>query len=222
MNYTDVFFDALYRFQNERHALDSDFEKRKNELEPMHGSQYYEDKMKRLKTDYKTSGDVLKDNYRLQIDGLLTKMRETIERKPLKAPTADQMAILQALRLKENTTTSDYLMAANSCSDSGLALSILQEDARKRGFLLNLMSKCQEASPTAAAEILKRLDEGCADFLSSAETRASRVIRRHNENVGANAGTPKMREIFQTKSACYSELGLTAEQLSLLSSVVDD
>ena len=223
MQYTNDLFQVLLKFQNDRKNINDDYDNQQKNLEPMRGSRYYDEKSREIKNSYVSAISGLQERCRIQVGKLFMAMNAAIEKKPMSAPTTEMINILSLLKLKENPSSTDFETAANACCECGLALSIIQQEAMKQGYMKNLMGRCLEASPVAASNILKNLDAWTADFLDSDETKASRIARQHDINInGTSSLPPQKRKLFDSKEMCYAELGLSPSDLRILSSVVDD
>ncbi len=98
-------------------------------------SQGYEKDIAKIEQMRATEIAALRDDCRDSFNRCLAAMQKNAQARPAVAPTQEQLAILQVLKMKERVTRDALAHAAISMGDCGLALDVLQELARKHEIL---------------------------------------------------------------------------------------
>lgn len=83
---------------------------------------------------------------------IVTAMRANVKNRKITAPTPEQLAILQTLKMREKVTADEFRQAENSLADCPLALSVLDELARSQGVIYTGKRKVMTA-PDASGHI---------------------------------------------------------------------
>lgn len=100
---TDLFYEKALSFQNERSRLRENYERALENLKKYRGSAGYAEETKKLKTKYEDDLSALQNKYRPEFRTILDGMENTIGKRPAKAPTGEQIRLLNALSLKKKS-----------------------------------------------------------------------------------------------------------------------
>lgn len=219
---TDLFFEKALSFQNERASLRERYEKAMKNLAKYQGSEGYTEEAKKLKSQYDNALNDLQEKYRSEFKIILDGMEDSIGKRPAKAPTEDQLRLLNALSLKKKANRQELETVANACADNPLCLSVITEIAVSNGIRANYTRLCPEMDNSRAQEFVSGLRDGIEDFLRFDSSRASRVAQRYYMiNQGINLETTP-RRTFNDKVSCFTELGgMSEEELQAFSKVSD-
>ena len=219
---TDLFFEKALAFQNERARLRETYEKAMTNLERFQGSEGYTEEVEKLKRQYADALDNLQAKYRPEFKTVLDGMEDAIGRRPAKAPTDEQLRLLNALSLKKQVSRQELEAVANACADNPMCLSIITEIAAHNGIRANYTRLCPVMVNSRAQELVSGLRDGIEDFLKHESSRASRVAQRYymiNQGKQLEA-TP--RRLFSDKISCFTEIGgISEEELQAFCEVSD-
>lgn len=222
---TDLLFRKLLEFQNRRKVVVDDYDRRAAELETAKGSQYYTDELQKAEDAKSAALDALKTELGPVFDRTLQAMSETNAKRGIESPTTEQLAIVQALKMRDTISESELSQIANSVKENVLCLSIVQEVARKNGILRNYKSLCTAKGmpPEYVSETITGLTKAIGDFMQHDTPRAARIARRyHEDHYGTVEGTLPKRHLFTNKDSCYAQLiGLSGDELSTFCRAVD-
>lgn len=100
-------------------------------LERFKGSPGYDEDAKKAEQQRKTAIKELQQETRGRFAGIIRGMKQSAQAQPMTAPSADQLAILQALKMREKLTRGELEQAANALQNCPLALSVLGDLAAK-------------------------------------------------------------------------------------------
>jgi len=231
---SELFFIKAKDFQNKRKEIMDTYETRAAQLEDARGSKYFTDEMKKatdardaalseLKSEYKES-------FRIALDG----MSKANSGRGTTPPTQEQLAILQVLQMRgvvdepqRAAFQKDLDRAANTCADNAMCISVLNDIARKNGFLRGYHSTAKEMSVDDADRMIKDLQAALPDFMEHDTSRAARLAQnyyaQHYGVTGNERPLPK-RPLFDSKADCYAEFThglLSGETLTAFCAAVD-
>lgn len=219
---SDLFYRKAQDFQDTRKSLTDNYTQSLKKMEKYKGSPAYDEETKKLKKQYEDSLATLKQEYTQAFTTILNGMENTIGRRPAKAPTVEQLNLLNLLKMKAKPTESDFEMTANSCADCPMALSIITELAHANGVHRNYTRLNPIMDNGAAQQLVYSLRDSISDFLEYDSSRASRVAQRYysiNQGIEIEL-TP--RRTFSDKEGFFSVVGgLSEEVMSQFCKVVD-
>jgi len=225
---TDTFFTRAQEFQDQRKAVMDEFEDAAVRLATARGSQYFDDEMAKAREKRDAALDKLRDQYGSALRASIDAMDAANRGRPMKAPTQDELALLQALKLRDDVSEQELEAAAHALKGVPVCLSALGEIARKQGFLRTnflVFSEAPEMPVDAAAKTLEGLRAGVADFLATDEDPIARSYAAHWQTLnGKDPNAPPLpkRRMFTDKAGCFSELaGLSADALPSFCLAVD-
>lgn len=219
---TTLFYKKAMQYQSKRADLMSEYEKGLQSLERYRGSEAYTEDLQKLKDKHEAAMTALIDEYRPAFQTILGGMTDTIGRRSIPAPTADQVNTLSILRMRKKLTADDVARAAQSLKGSRLALDVLSEIAAEHGLPHDFDDLCPEMSSSTAERVVENLRSQVEDFLQFDTPRSARVAARYyQEHYGTETKLPKRAE-FADKAGCFAELGgMDPEALEQFSAIVD-
>lgn len=202
---TDLFYSNAAEFQSKRKNVMDTYEKRIAELEPTKGSQYYTLETQKAIQTRDAALLSLRNEYSTKINVILNAMAETNEKRDIAPPTAEQLAVLQTLKMRENITRVDLDRAAKYCRGNALAMSVINEIASK-----NLLPRYHGKMGADEAEsIINGLRRSISDFLQYDTPKAARIAANYYETVYGNTGNGQnlqKRPLFSDKDGCFHAL----------------
>ena len=214
---SELFFIKAKDFQNKRKEIMDTYETRAAQLEDARGSKYFTD-----------------------VDGVVTVDLKKIMNEEANGsrgttpPTQEQLAILQVLQMRgvvdepqRAAFQKDLDRAANTCADNAMCISVLNDIARKNGFLRGYHSTAKEMSVDDADRMIKDLQAALPDFMEHDTKRAARIAAEHNARMYGTTGNERplpKRELFDNKADCYAEFShgmLSGDALTAFCAAVD-
>ena len=227
MKNTELFFRTVKKFQDGRNDINSTFEKRMKELERTKGSQYYIDESARVQTERDNTLKALKAECGESLNSTLERMARTNRQRPMKAPTAEELNILQLLKLKDNISEQELESAAIALKGNPTCLSALTEIGRKAGYLrgYNHYAESKEMSIEETEGALRQLAKNVNDFLEFDTKKTARIAEKYQRDhygKGKSRPLPK-REPFTDMRGAMRELlpGMNEDRLESFCLAID-
>ena len=214
-------YDSLKKFQDQREAITAEAEKRISAMQRFAGSAGYEEDVKAIREKESASLEALRDEYKKRCFEIIAKMDAAIDARPIVAPSADMVNMLNLLQMRESVTVGDLETVAKFCQSCPAALEVVQERANKAGIHRNFKAYNTDITSSTARNINIAIRAGVGDFLMNDTTRASRLNAQHGQLLyGADAPLRK-RPLFDSQESCYKELaGVSGDMLNSWTDVV--
>lgn len=244
-------FAKAKEYQDKRKEIIDNYEARLKALEKMRGSEYFKEETEKAAKDRDTALSSLKDEYRGGFGAILHEMKAVSSRRATEAPTAEELRIVQALKLRDfdsmrnmnkNAVAEELNQIAHAVKGNALCLSIVQDTARKYGILGDYMGMYTGSNMPAASVY------GCIDLMGSRlkefmdydTSTPARIAREAHERrygkmdetkpreftgMGYSAGyTPlPKRPLFNSREEMFKTLfNMDGETLSAFTAAVDD
>ncbi len=128
----------LYEAVNDHRAglrsLHAKYDDELKRIEPYKGSDGYEKDVAKIERERKEALELFRNKQAKRFDGILEGMRESATSRPMVAPTQEELALLQALKMRESIGKDELEQAARTLKDSPVGLSILNEIAKKNNL----------------------------------------------------------------------------------------
>ena len=121
-------------------------------LERMRGSQYYDDEAKAAREKRAATVEEAQAKARAACQQIFSKMRENAAKISTSPPTPEQLAILQALKMRDAVTPEELEEIAAAMDGNALALSVVDEISRKNGRYSNFAGTLSNRLSRAATE----------------------------------------------------------------------
>lgn len=185
MTNTEYLYNAMKRFTEARAAARETYLQTMKKYETAKGSPYYteqKDKAMKVRND---AVEAAKAECVKTVDNALSLMRRTSGERPMKAPTEEQLRILQMLKMRKTVTPNELQAAANAMDGNGAALAVLNEIAHEQNHTpRNYTAMATDGLPAAAAdEAITTLTKACKSILESGVNRAARIAADHNARI---------------------------------------
>ena len=232
---TDLFYTRAKEYQDKRKGIIDAYDQKIEKLEKAKGSQLYTEETQKAEKEKNDALDALKSEYREYFNISLSAMSDANSARGLTPPTQEQLAILQVLKMRDIPTESEQLKAfqkeldraANACADNAMAISVINDIAKKGGLLRGYHTTAHEMSVDDADRFIDNIRSALGDFMEHDTSRAARVAAdyhaQHYGTTGDERPLPK-RALFEDKAGCFSELThgyLTGDGLAMFSAAVD-
>ena len=220
---TELLYAKMKQFQDKRVEIVDAHEKKLKSLERYKGSKGYEEELKKENEKYEKDLTALRDEYRPGFHTIFGGMTEAIGRRSVTAPTADQINLLNVLKMKRKVTTEELERTAEAVKDNPIAISVVTEIAHDHGIMRNFDSLCPEMSSQRASDIVTGMKNTLEDYLQYDTTKASRLAKEYYERqYGATEGGLTKRRLFTDQNDFYrEEMGFSPEEFSQFSEIVD-
>jgi len=227
MKNSDLFYSRAAEFQSKRKEIIDTYESTLAKLDKAKGSQLYTEETEKAAKTRDAALQALQNEYRDYFRISINAMSEANGKRGIAAPTADQLAILQALKMRDNVSQKELDRAANSCKDNALAISVINEIAQKNGYLRGYNTESGEMSIEDADKVIDDLKAALPDFMAHDTSRAARIAREHNARLYGASGEERpleKRPLFDSKASCFNTLlpfGMSAERYTGFIAAVD-
>lgn len=111
------------------------YEEKHEELQGFQGTDRYRDDLAKAQDERDARIRALQDQARTGFNSILAAMRTNIANAPMTAPTAEQMAILQALQMRESVDVDELRKAGEQLKGVDVAVKALDEIGAKHGHM---------------------------------------------------------------------------------------
>ena len=224
---TELFFKTVKKFQDGRNDINSTYEKRMKELERTKGSQYYVDESAKAQTARDNALKALKAECGESLNDIISFMQRANKQRPMKAPSDEELRLLQLLKMKESISEGEFESAALALKANPTALATLNEIAHSKGILRNFNRfadvKTMSADETNSA--LRQLAKNVNDFLEFDTKKTARIAAEYQANhYGQSESRPlPKREPFTDMRGAMRELlpGMNEDRLESFYNAVD-
>lgn len=153
---TKAYFETYKGHRAALTAIWETFDKAMKAIEPYKGSAGYTRDKKALEKTRDDAITALNVEYSGKFTDIINGMLASVDMVKAKAPTADMLAILQALKLRKKVSKSELLQAARALRDNPLALGALDEIA-KENHVGGVLADFGGESTASVNEHVKRL-----------------------------------------------------------------
>lgn len=135
MKLSEQFHQAVQQYHTQLREITQQYENEMQGLERFKGSAGYSEDVASAQAERDKSLLALRQELAPRFDAILNSMAEAAKAQPMTAPTQAQLAILQALQMREHLSRDDLEHAANSMQSCPVALGILKELGQKNGVM---------------------------------------------------------------------------------------
>ena len=204
MNDFETLYRRLFRFQNDRETARETLMNELVKLKGYEGSAGFTAKKQAAINQYNNDVATLQSEIRKSTGATLQRIQKKIEAQPAKPPSADEMRLLEALKMRKAISREDLEDAAQAMKDSPSALAVVREIAHEFGIVG--VNTGERISKAEAKDALHQLANSIADFIDADTTKASRLAANYQrEHYGAIV-EPTLRPRFETMTACYKNI----------------
>lgn len=220
---TDLFYTKAKQFQDRRTEIVEEYENKARMLEKFKGSAGYDMEMQELTKAKNGKIKAIQEEYRPIFQAIFSGMMDAIGRRSMKAPTNEQVNLLNMLKMKRRVTAEEVERVAAAVKDNPIAISVLQDIAVDHNLPGSLAGISDEMTSEKAATVVSEMLSGMEDYLMYDTTRASRMAKEYHEaHYGESRAKLTKRALFSNKSECFYEFtGMDSASLAQFSSIVD-
>lgn len=224
---SDLFYSRAAEFQSKRKDIIDTYESTLAKLEKAKGSQLYTEETEKAAKTRDAALEALQSEYRDYFRISLDAMSEANGKRGVTPPTADQIAILQALKMRDSLTQRELDRAANNCADNAVAMGVINELAKKNGFMRGYSCTAKEASIEDVDRAIQSIRGSLNDFMQYDTSRAARAAQHYyGEKYGTTGNERPLakRPLFENKAECFNTLspfGMNGEAFTAFCEAVD-
>lgn len=135
MKLSEQFHNAVQQYHNQLRQINQQYENEMKGLKRFEGSAGYEEDVKSAQAERDKATAALRQEYGLRFDAILNSMAEAAKAQPMTAPTQEQLATLEVLKMRERLSRDELQKAMNSMADCPVALGVLRELAQKHEIM---------------------------------------------------------------------------------------
>lgn len=178
MTNTKAYFFNVTGFIDDMKEIWQRYDSEVKRMEPYKGSEGYKDRMKQAEAERDEAVKEMRNIYRKRFDDTLSKMKETLDHRPIVFPTQEQAAMLTVLQMREKLTRDELDRTADQMEGCPVALSVLDDLAKKHNIIHGRYN--QEADPGWFAQKVATLERTANELRQAGVDAAG---RRKPENV---------------------------------------
>ena len=131
MNRTKWFYDEATKYRAGLRALNEKYDKQLSVIEQYKGSKGYDEEREEIQKKRKEAITAFQNESFKSFMFIIDEMRKAAKSKTMTAPTAEELALLQALKMRESIGKDELEQAARTLQKCPVGLSILDEIAAK-------------------------------------------------------------------------------------------
>ena len=132
MNRTKEYHDVTKEFRKALSVIWDNYDKKMQSLEQYKGSNGYNDDKAKAEKERDIAVYNTQQEYKTKFNEIIQGMRKSATSRSMIPPTAEQIALLQVLKMRENITRDELEQAGRTLKDCPAALSVLQEIATQQ------------------------------------------------------------------------------------------
>ena len=134
MTNTRNFFETARSYREALNEAWNTFDGNMSKIERFKGSSGYNELAQKYVDERIKAVKSIQADYSNRFDAILRSMRENATSKGMKAPSTEQLALLQVLRMREHLERDEIVQAGKALQDCPAAVAVLDEIAEKSGF----------------------------------------------------------------------------------------
>lgn len=138
MKNTTRYLNTIMRFRSDLQDVNERLRPEYEHIGRYRDSKSYPQNKKMLDNRRNAQVDVLRREAQEQLSKIVDDMRQAYEQKPSKAPTSEQLAILQALKMRDSVGRDELQEALNAVRGCPLAERVVGEIAAKHHHILGM------------------------------------------------------------------------------------
>ena len=135
MKNSEQFHQAVQQYISRRQRINREYENTMQELQRFEGSAGFEEDAAAAQQERDGALLALRQEYGLRFDSILAGMSKAAQAQPMTAPTQDQLATLEVLKMREHLSRDELQKAMNSMADCPVAQGVLRELAAKHEII---------------------------------------------------------------------------------------
>lgn len=155
MTNTQHYYQIIKDFREGLRKINEKFAPEYARVERYRDSEYYAADKKQVDEQRQKWVDELRRESLEHIMGTVDSMEKTYMERPASAPTQEQLAILQALKMRDMVSRDELRQAANALKGCPVAERVLEEIAQKNGHALALAKELSSNTVRQSLHLLR-------------------------------------------------------------------
>lgn len=135
MKLSEQFHQAVQQYHDERREITQAYENEMKGLQRFEGSSGYSEDVQSAQAERDKALAALRQEYGPRFEAILNNMAAAAQAQPMTAPTPEQLATLEVLKMREKLSRDELQKAMNSMADCPVALGVLRELAQKHEII---------------------------------------------------------------------------------------
>ena len=181
MSNTSKLYSAMKRYTDTMLAARDEYLGTMAKYETAKGSQFYEEQKQAASKKRLEATESIKAETIAQVNESITAMMARANTRKLAPLTADQLAICQAMKLRDKVGTDELIQAGNAMEGNLTGLAILQEVAQKSGVMHNFIADAKGIAGETLTKCIREVRDGCYRVINSdGTTRAARLAAEYH------------------------------------------
>lgn len=175
MSNIGTYFDTVKRYRRGLDEINQRYDTQLEAKEGYRGSAGYAADVEKIEGERMAEIQVLRTECSKAFDACLASMQEHAARRPMPAPSQEQLALLQALQMREHLSRDELEHAATSLQDCPVGLGVLEELGRKHE-VLGFHAGGAAVSDQFIRDTFRRLTKNARTTLSMTRTNQRRRL----------------------------------------------
>lgn len=141
MTNTQHYYHTISKFREDLRKINAKYQPEYDRLSRYADSDYYAESKKLIDDRRNAEVDALRKGARDSLNAAVNNMERVYMSRPASAPTAEQLALLQALQMRDRVSKDEVREAANALKGCPTAERVLEDIARKSGIYHSLVKE---------------------------------------------------------------------------------
>lgn len=173
MKHTEWYFHTVQKYRKGLNEINAKYDAQIEAKKGYAGSVGYEEDVKQIEQTRAAEIKTLRADCQSDFDRCLQAMQRNAQARPMTPPTPEQLALLQALQMREHLSRDELQHAANALPDCAVGLGILEELARKHE-ILGFSAGGRELSDSFINGAIREFTKSARDTLTLTRTNQRR------------------------------------------------
>lgn len=194
MSNTNTLYSAMKRYTDTMLAARDEYVATMDKYKTARGSQYYDEMREAASKKRRAATEEIKADTMREVESAISAMMTKAATRKLAPLTADQLAICQAMKLRDKVGMEELLMAGNAMEGNLTGLAILQEVAQKNGVMHNFIADAKGIAGETLTQAIREVAQRCYGVINSdGTTRAARIAAEYQaRRNGSSVDTDKL------------------------------
>lgn len=227
MSNTSKLYSAMKRYTDTMLAAREEYLGTMAKYETAKGSQFYEEQKQAARAKRIAATESIKVETAREVNAAINAMLAKADTRKLPPLTADQLGILQALKMRDRVGREELMMAGNAMEGNVTGLALIQELAQKNGIPHNFLADAKGIAGETLTKAIRDMGRRCYEAMDSdgsarvneLETpRAAALARAYHER---RYGPTKVEDRLPTMAPYADEADFMKRMTSSGISVAD-
>lgn len=181
MSNTNTLYGAMKRYTDTMLAARAEYLETLEKYKTARGSQYFDEVKEAARKKRQGATEAIKAETIAQVDASIAAMMAKANTRKLAPLTPDQLAICQAMKLRDKVGTEELIQAGNAMEGNLTGLAILQEVAQKNGVMHNFIADARGIAGETLTRCIRQVRDSCYRVINSdGTTRAATLAAQYH------------------------------------------